>query len=218
MSGLMENLSADFLPRFLAGMAVNFEIAAIALVIGLALGLLMALGRLGGGVVGAITISIISVMRAAPTFVVMFFLLNTIPRDATLFGVPFALSGLMAVALSLVPYSAAYIADAGVDAIRHLRAGATHGAFLFLPNVTRAFFVLVMSSSAGAAIGVTEGITVILRQAEQLPDLDDRLVLFAMGIVMFGIPLQIAFALIGLVQRHIARTAAPTGHAEDMAA
>jgi ABC-type arginine transport system permease subunit len=218
MSGLMENLSADFLPRFLAGMAVNFEIAAIALVIGLALGLLMALGRLGGGVVGAITISIISVMRAAPTFVVMFFLLNTIPRDATLFGAPFALSGLMAVALSLVPYSAAYIADAGVDAIRHLRAGATHGAFLFLPNVTRAFFVLVMSSSAGAAIGVTEGITVILRQAEQLPDLDDRLVLFAMGIVMFGIPLQIAFALIGLVQRHIARTAAPTGHAEDMAA
>lgn len=207
MSGLMENLSADFLPRFLAGMAVNFEIAAIALVIGLALGLLLALGRLGGGVVGAFTISIISVMRAAPTFVVMFFLLNTIPRDATLFGEPFALSATMAVALSLVPYSAAYIADAGVDAIRHLRAGATHGAYLFLPNITRAFFVLVMSSSAGAAIGVTEGITVILRQAEQLPDLDDRLGLFAIGIVMFGIPLQIAFALIGLVQRRIGRAA-----------
>jgi hypothetical protein len=218
MSGLLENLSAEFLPRFLAGMAVNFEIAAIALAVGLALGLLLALGRLGGGVVGAVTVSIISVMRAAPTFVVMFFLLNTIPRDATLFGTPFALSGLMAVALSLVPYSAAYVADAGIDAIRHLRAGTTHGAFLFLPNVTRAFFVLVMSSSAGAAIGVTEGITVILRQAEQLPDLGDRLVLFAIGIVMFGIPLQIAFALIGLVQRHIARTAAPTGHAEDIAA
>jgi hypothetical protein len=163
-------------------------------------------------------VSITSVMRAAPTFVVMFFLLNAIPRDATLFGVPFALSGLMAVALSLVPYSAAYIADAGVDAIRHLRAGTIHGAFLFLPNVTRAFFVLVMSSSAGAAIGVTEGITVILRQAEQLPNLDDRLVLFAIGIVMFGIPLQIAFALIGLMQRHIARTTAPTGRAEDMPA
>jgi ABC-type arginine transport system permease subunit len=218
MSGLVENLSADFLPRFLAGMAVNFEIAAIALAIGLALGSLLALGRLGGGVVGAFTISIISVMRAAPTFVVMFFLLNTIPRDATLFGEPFALSAMMAVALSLVPYSAAYVADAGVDAIRHLRAGASHGAYLFVPNITRAFFVLVMSSSAGAAIGVTEGITVILRQAEQLPGLDDRLVLFAIGIVMFGIPLQIAFALIGLVQRRIARTATPPGHAEDAAA
>lgn len=214
MSGLLENLSADFLPRFLAGMAVNFQIAALALAIGLALGLLLALGRLGGGVVGAVTVSIISVMRAAPTFVVMFFLLNAIPRDATLFGVPLALSGVMAVALSLVPYSAAYVADAGVDAIRHLRAGTSHGALLFLPNVTRAFFVLVMSSSAGAAIGVTEGITVILRQAEQLPELDDRLVLFAAGIVMFGIPLQIAFALIGVVQRRIGRSAAREADSE----
>jgi len=36
VNALWENLSGDFLPRFLAGMAVNFEIAAIALVVGLA--------------------------------------------------------------------------------------------------------------------------------------------------------------------------------------
>ena len=208
MNVLMQLLSNDFLPRFLAGMSVNFEIAVIAIVIGLALGLLLALGRLSGGMMTGFTVSVISLMRAAPTFVVMFFLLNAIPRDATLFGAPFALSGVMTVALSLVPYSAAYVADAGADAIRHLRAGTTHGAVLFLPNITRAFFVLVMSSSAGAAIGVTEGITVILRQAEQLPTFEDKLVLFAIGIVMFGIPLQIAFALIGMIQRRIARTAA----------
>ena len=207
MSELMDLLSNDFLPKFLAGMAVNFEIAAIALGIGLALGLLLAAGRLSGGVVAAITVSIISLMRAAPTFVVMFFLLNAIPRDATLFGAPFALSGVMTVALSLVPYSAAYVADAGADSLRHLRAGTREGALLFLPNITRAFFVLVMSSSAGAAIGVTEGITVILRQAEQLASFDERLVLFALGIVMFGIPLQIAFALIGLIQRRVGRAA-----------
>ena len=208
MSELLQNLSSDFLPRFLAGMSVNFEIAVIAIAIGLALGLLLAVGRLSGGVATAVTVSVISLMRAAPTFVVMFFLLNAMPRDATLLGMPFALSGVMTVALSLVPYSAAYVADAGVDAIRHLHAGTRHGALLFLPNLTRAFFVLVMSSSAGAAIGVTEGITVILRQAEQLPDLHDRLVLFAIGIVMFGIPLQIAFVLIGLVQRRIGRVTA----------
>jgi ABC-type arginine/histidine transport system permease subunit len=207
MSELVGLLSGNFLPRFLAGMAVNFEIALIAIVLGLALGLLLALGRLSGGVLTAITVSIISLMRAAPTFVVMFFLLNAVPRDATLFGQPFALSGVMTVALSLVPYSAAYVADAGVDAIRHLRAGTRHGALLFLPNVTRAFFVLVMSSSAGAAIGVTEGITVILRQAEQLPGFADKLVPFALGIVMFGIPLQLAFALIGMIQRRVARMA-----------
>jgi ABC-type arginine transport system permease subunit len=207
MSTLMERLSSDFLPRFLAGMAVNFEIAAIAIAIGLALGLLLALARLSGGVLAGIAVSLIALMRAAPTFVVMFFLLNAIPRDATVFGAPFALSGVMTVALSLVPYSASYVADSGVDAIRHLRAGSTQGALLFLPNVTRAFFVLVMSSSAGAAIGVTEGITVILRQAERLPDLGDRLLLFAVGIVLFGIPLQIGFAVMSWFQRRFGRAA-----------
>ena len=206
MSELMELLSGDFLPKFLAGMVVNFKIAAIALVIGLALGLLLAAGRLSGGVVTALTVSIIALMRAAPTFVIMFFLLNAIPRDATLFGAPFALSGVMTVALSLVPYSAAYVADAGVDGIRHLRAGTTHGAFLFFPNLTRAFLVMVMSSSVGAAIGVTEGITVILRQAEQLPDFNDRLVLFAIGIVLFGIPLQAGFMVMSLFQRRFGRS------------
>lgn len=206
MSALWEILSGDFVPRFLAGMAVNFEIAAIALVIGLALGLLLAAGRLAGGVVMATTVSIISLMRAAPTFVVMFFLLNAIPRDATLFGVPFELSGVMTVALSLVPYSAAYVADAGVDSVKHLHAGATHGALLFFPNVSRAFFVMVMSSSAGAAIGVTEGIVVILREAERLPDFSDRLVLFAIGIVLFGIPLQAGFMLMSLFQRRFGRS------------
>jgi len=203
MTPLMERLSSDFLPLFLGGMAVNFEIAAIALAVGLAAGLLLAFARLGGGVPGGVAASVISVMRAAPTFVVMFFLLNAIPRDATLFGAPFALSGVMAVALSLVPYSAAYIADAGADAVRQLRAGSTVGALLFLPNLTRAFFVLVMSSSAAAAIGVSEGITVILRHAEQLPTLGDRLALFAIGIVLFGIPLQAGFAVMSFIQRRL---------------
>ena len=207
MTDLLPGLSGDFLPRFLGGMTLNFEIAAIALGIGLALGVLLALGRMAGGVAAAVSISLVSLMRAAPTFVVMFFLLNALPRDATLFGRPFGLSGIMTVALSLVPYSAAYVGDAAFDALRHLRAGTTHGALLFLPNVTRAFFVLVMSSSAGAAIGVTEAITVILREAERLPGLGDRLLLFALGIVLFGIPLQIAFALIGLLQRRVARAA-----------
>lgn len=206
MSQLLERLSDDFLPRFLAGMVVNFEIAAIALVVGLALGLPLAAGRLAGGVLTAITVAIISLMRAAPTFVVMFFLLNAIPRDATLFGMPFALSGVMTVALSLVPYAAAYVADAGIDSVAHMRAGATHGALLFFPNVTRAFLVMVMSSSVGAAIGVTEGITVILREAEQLADFNDRLVLFAIGIVLFGIPLQAGFMLMSLFQRRFGRS------------
>jgi ABC-type arginine/histidine transport system permease subunit len=205
MTPLMERLSSNFLPLFLGGMAVNFEIAVIAIAVGLAFGLLLAVGRLGGGMAGGAAASIISVMRAAPTFVVMFFLLNAIPRNAALFGVPLALSGVMAVALSLLPYAAAYIADSGVEALQQLRRGSPLGSLLFLPNVTRAFFVLVMSSSAGAAIGVPEGIAVILRQAEQLPSLGDKLALFAVGIVFFGIPLQAGFAVMTLFQRRLSR-------------
>ena len=205
MSAMADRIFSDFLPMLLAGMLVNFQIAAMALVLGLVLGLLLAAARLYGGAAGVLATTLIALMRAAPTFVVMFFLLNAIPRDASLLGVPLAVGGILAVVLSLVPYSAAYAADAGVEALQEMRAGSTLGALLFLPNMTRAFFVLVMSSSAGAAIGVSEGIAVILRHAGQLPALSDRLVLFAFGVLCFGIPLQLGFALIRFAQGRLGR-------------
>ena len=198
---------SDFLPLFLAGIAVNFEIAAIAIALGLLLGVLLAAARVYGGFPGIAAGSLVALMRAAPTFVVMFFLLNTISREAGASGAQFALSGIMTVALSLVPYAAAYIADSGVEAFQQLRQGSPLAGLLFLPNIARAFFVLVMSSSAGAAIGVTEGIAVILRQAEYLPSLGDKLVLFAVGIAFFGVPLQVGFAVLTLIQRRLGRVA-----------
>lgn len=198
---------AGFIPELLAGMLVNFEIAAIALALGLALGALLASMRLAGGVSGAVATASIGLMRAAPTFVVMFFLLNIIPRNATLFGVGVTPSAMMIVALSLVPYAAAYVADNGAEALKQLRAGSPLGALQLLPNITRAFFVLVMSSSAGAAIGVTEGIAVILREAVLLPALGDKLVLFAVGILFFGVTLQAGFALVRLLQHRLGRRA-----------
>lgn len=203
----MSRISSDFFPQLLAGMLVNFEIAAIALVGGLVIGGTLTLGRLKGGMAGAIGALMVGLMRAAPTFVVMFFLLNIIPRDATILEVNVAPSGLMIVALSLMPYAAAYVADNGAEALKQLRAGSRLGALLFLPNVARAFFVLVMSSSAGAAIGVTEGIAVILREAERMHVLQDKLLLFAIGIVCFGVTMQIGFALVRLLQRRLGRLA-----------
>src|SRR5262245_44933229 len=192
MNPLFAQLSANFLPRFLAGMAVNFEIAAIAITLGVGIGLVLATARMSGGAAGRAAATIIALMRAAPTFIVMFFLLNVIPREAKLFGAPVAVSGLMTVALSLVPYAAAYTADNGIEAWRQWRCSPL-GGLLLLPNLARAFFVLVMSSSAGAAIGVNEGIAVILHHADQLPTLGDKLVLFAIGILCFGVPLQAGF-------------------------
>jgi len=202
---MLHDLWSDFVPELLAAMVTNFEISVIALVLGLALGLPLALLRDRGRALGiAISATLISLMRAAPTFVVMFFLLNVL-RDVSLFGVKLVMSGVMTVAVSLVPYSAAYVADAGVEALRQIRRGSPLGALLFLPNVTRAFFVIVMSSGAAAAIGVPEGISVILREAGLLPSLGDRLIVFAIGIVLFGVPLQLGLAFMRYLQRALGR-------------
>lgn len=200
MSLFVDSLSSNFLPSLLAGMAINFEIAAIALAFGLILGFLLALGRLYGGIAGITASSVVGLMRASPTFVVMFFLLSALPRNARL-------SGVMIVAMSLIPYAAAYVSDSGVDALGQLRTGSPLASLLILPNIARAFFVLVMSSSAGAAIGVPEGIAVILRQTEKLPWLIEKLLLFAIGVACFGIPLQAGFAVIRLIQRHLGHIA-----------
>ncbi len=188
-----DQLISGFLPSLFDGMAVNFEIAGIAIVLGLVLGLMLAMARLRGGASGAVAASAITLMRAAPTFVVMFFLLNALSHGSSV-------SGVTTVALSLLPYSAAFVADSGVDALRHIRAGSMLGALLFLPNIMRAFFVLVMSSSAGAAIGVGEGIAAILHEAERLPSLGDRLILFAIGVAAFGVPLQLGFGVLRIIQ------------------
>ena len=201
MNALVAPGALAFMPRFLEGMLVNFEIAAIALGLGLVGGGLLAVAQLGGGFAGGLAASVVALMRAAPTFVVMFFLLNALPSSI-------APSGAMIVALSLVPYSAAYVADSGTDALNQLRRGSHLASLLFFPNITRAFFVLVMSSGTGTAIGVREGITVLLHQAELMPSLDHKLLVFAIGVACFGVPLQIAFAVTRLIQNRLGRRAA----------
>jgi ABC-type amino acid transport system permease subunit len=200
MNPLTDLISSNFLLAFLDGMSVNFEIAGISLGLGLALGILLALARFQGGMAGMTAGMMVGLMRAAPTFVVMFFLLNAVPRGG-------GLSGVMIVAVSLAPYAAAYVSDSAVDALRQFHSESPQACLLILPNIARAFFVLVMSSSAGAAIGVSEGIAVILRQAEKMPSIGDMLLLFAIGVACFGIPLQAGFAVVLLTQRRLGRTA-----------
>lgn len=199
-------LVTDFLPAFLAGMAVNFEIATLALVAGLAVGLPLAAAAAASRLVRVPAALIIALMRAAPTFVVMFVLLSVLPRDA-LASAGLTVTGRLTVALALLPYAAAYIADNGGEALAQWRKGSRLAALLFLPNVARAYFILVMASSAGAAIGVTEGISIILRYAEDVPLLADKLALFGLGILLFGIPLQCAFLGLNVLRARLTRCA-----------
>jgi ABC-type amino acid transport system permease subunit len=106
----------SYLADLLAGMAVNLEIAGTALGLGLVLGVPLGLMQLGGRLQRSLVAPLIGLMRAAPTFVVMFFLLNVIPQPVRLFGLDLTLPASMIVAVSLVPYAAAYAADNGRDA------------------------------------------------------------------------------------------------------
>ena len=199
MNFLIELLSSTY-PRDLAGgMVVNFRIAAVALAFGLAVSAPLVFLQMAGPRWQRATAPIIGLMRAAPTFVVMFFLLNIIPGQFRLLGLNLSLSPAMIVALSLVPYAAAYAADNGRAALDGLRRGSRAEALLFLPNLVRAYVVLVMSSSAGVAIGVNEGVAVVLREADRFATTGEQLAVFAVGVFAFGAVFQIGFALVRLM-------------------
>ena len=63
------------------------------------------------------------------------------------------------------------------------------------------FTVLVMSSSAGVAIGVNEGVAIVLREAERYGTLAEQLPVFAIGVLAFGIVFQAGFAVVRLMMR-----------------
>ncbi|MBK1657729.1 hypothetical protein [Paracraurococcus ruber] len=201
----MIEILPEFLPRFLAGVAVNLQIAALSLLLGLLLGgplaLLLAAGRWAalpaGGVVAA--------LRAAPSFVVMFFLLNVLPKEVALGGLRIPLGGLTAVVLAQAVYAVAYVADNGVVALRAQRAGDAATAVLFLPGLARAFFVLVMASATAAAVGTPEAVFVTLRAAERLPSLGDRVQLFLLVMLFFTVLLRSGFAAVTLLRHRLER-------------
>lgn len=199
MTFLYDLLSSSYPRDLMEGMVVNFNIAAISLALGMALGapliFLQLLGRRWHGGSAAL----IGLMRAAPTFVVMFFMLNIIPKEFELLGMKLFLSGGVIVALSLVPYAASYIADNGRAALEGLRRGSRVEALLLLPSLVRAYVVLVMSSSAGVAIGVNEGVAVVLRKADSFSTTSEELQVFAVGVFAFGAVFQLGFALVRLM-------------------
>jgi His/Glu/Gln/Arg/opine family amino acid ABC transporter permease subunit len=191
----MLELLPRFLPDFLAGLVVNFQIAICALLGGLLLGAPLAFARFRNGLAAAPAGWLVALMRTVPTFVVMFFLVNVVPA----LGAPgrqLAMTPWLAVVLSLTLYATAYVSDHAVEAMRQLRSGSPVAAMLFVMGLVRAFFVMVLSSGFGAAVGVVEATTITLRAIETLPKVSDRLLLIALVIVIFTVCFQLIYHLI----------------------
>ncbi len=184
-------------------LGVNLSLAGNAFAIGLPVGLVLGALRLppappgiGGQFVCGLRSTCargaglaVALMRAAPTFVVMYVLLEALPAR-------WALSAPHAVALALAVYASAYVADSVLAALTDRQSTARSSALPFLMGLARVYFVMVLSSGFGAAIGVTEATAVTLRALEQLPTLGDRLALMAGVVSVFVVIRQMVFGAI----------------------
>ena len=188
----MLELLPRFLPEFLAGLVVNFQIAICALLGGMLLGAPLAYARFRNGLASTPAAWLVGLMRTVPTFVVMFFLVNVVPAIGSP-GRQFAMTPWLAVVLSLTLYSTAYVSDHAVEAMRQLRSGSPVAAMLFVMGLVRAFFVMVLSSGFGAAVGVVEATTITLRAIETLPKAGDRVLLIVLVIVIFTVCFQLIY-------------------------
>ncbi len=197
----------DFIP-ILGGFVVNLEIAFAALVIGSAVGLPLALLRHRTRHLGRLIRLCVRLMQAAPTYAIMFFALTLIPGSLSLFGLP--ISGLAAVVIAQSVYLSAYVSDNALRALQHRARGEREQALLLLPNVMRGFFVVVMSSGFGAAIGVSEAVAMTLKQAERLHVLRERVFLFLVVIAFFVAVSGTANALLQVLVRALSRPKAGT--------
>lgn len=214
MSMTLIRFLPDFAPHFLQALGVNLTVAAHAMSVGLPIGVALgvaqlpmqtsmgkaldertggaskaaaahrahgarraaaaALLRVGAGLARVLT----ALLRAAPAFVVMYVLLHAMPSH-------WGIGPEAAVALALAFYAAAYVADTLQPAVQDWRIGGTAGAQLFITGLVRCFFVMVLSSGFGAAVGVVEATAVTLRALEQLPTTADRLGLMACVVLVF---------------------------------
>jgi ABC-type arginine transport system permease subunit len=199
----MIDIIADFLPELMLGFLVNLEVASGAVLIGLAVGLPLALLRHSVPGTRRAVWPCVRLMQAAPAYVVMYFVLNLLPRDFSLLG--FRVAGLAAVILAQSVYLASYIAENGYRALQHRQRGERDQALLFLPNLLRGFFVVVMSSGFGAAIGVSEAVGVTMREAERLHTVGERVVLFLIAIGFFVAFFGGANAVIRYLVRRLSR-------------
>jgi ABC-type arginine/histidine transport system permease subunit len=189
----MLDVLMNFFPRFVSGLIVNFQMAMWAIAGGLLVALPLAYVRLMGGFAGKSCDALVAVFRSAPTFVLVFFLVNVVPSQFSVAGLSMQMTPWLAVVCALIVYGAAYLSDTGIEPLRHLKEGSVVSALLYLMTAVRAFFMMVLSSCFGAAVGVVESITVTLRTIENLPSVQDRLLLIAVVIGIFTVCFQFIY-------------------------
>ncbi len=196
--------SNDLPLRIAEGLLVNFQIAFSALVIGLISGGILAmLGQFRNPAVKWVIESSISILRATPVFIAMFFLAGVLRPHYSALESYFADPKIMFVTLACMPYITSYAYDQVCEALVQWRRGAHRAAMLLIPNMARSFQILVSASCFGAAIGVNEAMSVVLSEADLLGDSIWRFVLYALTVLMFFGLMQTVVASSRMLHRFV---------------
>ncbi len=192
---IVDHLTA-WTPYLLVGFGWNIGVSLLAMAIGTAIGLFLAImrdssvrGMKGGG--GALTM----VMHGAPTFVMLFYLTYLVPGHIELLGASIHVPVWSKASLAFGIAVTGFVSDNALVAIRHLARGRVPEALLFLPSWTNYFLIIVMASSTASVIGVPELVyrarTVI--GAVDRPDFSIWIYLYIMvWFLLFGIALTAA--------------------------
>ncbi len=169
---------------FLQALAINLSVGLIVLVLGLMLGFVTAVARLGSSPIGSSLMNFfIGVLRAAPSYVLLFVALPILTA-AKMFGGEIVL--LLALFLALLAGALASCSDACVTFLQYRAQGQTKQAWLIVPNIFQTFIVAVMTSGMGAAIGVHEAVHYTLTLADTFETRMERIILVGMVILFFA--------------------------------
>ena len=121
-------------------------------------------------------------------FVAIFFVAGVLPEA---FGSTWQgsarLRPLAVLVLGCLPYIVVYATEQVEYFRKCLSKGDPRAAALVIPAMGRAFLVLLATSGLGAALGLPEAMSIVLARAEQLGGHDERLVFFAVMVLVFVI-------------------------------
>ena len=199
---MVDNLTG-FVPEFVQGLWLNLQMALWSLVMGLILGSPLAWARSGSTLVRTTGSVLTALLRAAPTFVLIFFFLNVL-GSWTIGPWTFVITPRDAVVMALGFYATAYVSDNLLATLQQRAGGQVQAWPLFWTAVIRAFFVMVLSTGFASAVGVQESVAVTMRTIERLPGLGDKLLLVACVMAFFTVVFQSIYALVQRVRDTLA--------------
>lgn len=144
-------------PFLAGGFAMNVLISLASMLVGTALGALLALARLSprGGAARA-GLALTEFSRNVPTFVFLFYLAFLIPGEFRIGDALIPVPGWIKASLALSIAVVGFVSDNMTIALRDWRRGDHAAALLFLPSWTSYFLIIVMASSTASVVGVGE--------------------------------------------------------------